>query len=293
MSQPQESASRVRPVDRLFAAYAFASGLSLLFPDRPSVWPLLALAHGFAIVAGLGLLPAKTRLGPVWLRDLYPVLIVPFLYAELPLLNRSVWDGFYFDDTIIAIEGALFGGQPSREWAAALPSLPVSELLHASYLSYYFLIFIPPLYLWFTKQRGAFRAAVFALMLTFFAHYLFFVYFPVQGPRYLFPPPGGVIADGFFYQLAHRALEVGSSQGAAFPSSHVAVGVAQSIVAWRWLPRSAILVTALTIGLALGAIYGGFHYAFDALAGALLGTITTLVAFRIESRRSAGTASEG
>lgn len=282
MIQPQESASRLRPIDRLFAAYAFASGLSLLFPHRPAVWPLLALVHGFAVVAGLGLLPAKFPRVPAWLRDLYPVLMVPFLYAELPLLNRSVWDGFYFDDVIIAIEGALFGGQPSREWAAALPSLPVSELLHVSYLSYYFLIFIPPFYLWSRNQGSAFRAAVFALLLTFFAHYLFFVYFPVQGPRYLFPAPGGVIAEGFFYQLAHRTLEVGSSQGAAFPSSHVAVGVAQSIVAWRWLPRSAILVTALTIGLALGAVYGGFHYAFDALVGAVLGTITTLVAFRVE-----------
>lgn len=274
--------ARSRPVDKLFALYAFLTGLALLFPHRPSVWPLLALAHGFAVVLGLGLLPAWRWRSPAWWRELYPVLIVPFLYAELPLLNRAVWDGHYFDDAIIAIEGAIFFGQPSREWAVALPNLPLSEVLHASYLSYYFLIIVPPVYLWLKRRPGACRGAVFALMLTFFAHYLFFVYFPVQGPRYLFPPPGGVIAEGFFYQLAHRALEAGSSQGAAFPSSHVAVGVAQSIIAWRWFPRAGVLVTALTIGLALGAIYGGFHYAFDAVAGAALGTMATLLAFRIE-----------
>jgi len=275
------TSGRARPVDRLFALYAFLSGLSLLFPHRPSVWPLLAAIHLFVVAACLGWLPGRPWRSPAWLRELYPVLVVPLLYAELPLLNKAVWDGHYFDDAIIAIEGVLFAGQPSREWAAALPNVPLSEILHASYLSYYFLIFVPPVYLWL-RRPSATRAAVFALMLTFFAHYLFLVYFPVQGPRYLFPPPGGAIADGFFYQLAHRALEAGSSQGAAFPSSHVALGVAQSIVAWRWMPRGALLVTLLTIGLALGAIYGGFHYAFDALAGALLGTFTTLLAFRIE-----------
>jgi membrane-associated phospholipid phosphatase len=271
----------VRPVEKLFAIYAFLSGLALLFPHRPRVWPLIAALHILVIVTGSGLVVGRIRL-PVWLRDLYPVLVVPLLYAELPLLNRAVWDGHYFDDLIIDIEGALFGGQPSLEWAAALPSLPISEVLHACYLSYYLLIFGPPLYLWLKGRRQAVRGAVFALMLTFFVHYLFFVYFPVQGPRYLFPPPGGVLADGFVYRLAHAALEAGSSQGAAFPSSHVAVGVAQSLIAWRWMPRAAPLITVVTIGLAIGAIYGGFHYAFDALVGAGLGIATVLVGFRIE-----------
>ncbi len=254
------------------------------------MWPLLALIHFVVALSGFGFSPLARawrwlfshapRLA--WLREWYPILLVPFLYAELPLLNRSVFDGHYFDRRVMALEAVVFGGQPSREWAAAFPNLPISELLHASYLSYYLLIFIPPLILWRLHRPGAFRGAVFALMLTFFVHYLFFVYFPVQGPRYLFPAPGGVIAEGFFYNLAHRALEAGSSQGAAFPSSHVAVGVAQSIVTWRWMPRLGAIVTALTIGLALGAIYGGFHYAIDAGLGAAFGVGTTLLAFRIE-----------
>jgi membrane-associated phospholipid phosphatase len=93
----------------------------------------------------------------------------------------------------------------------------------------------------------------------------------VQGPRYLFDPPGGVIANGFLYQLTHTVLEAGSSQGAAFPSSHVGVSVTQTLLMIRYMPRLAPLIGVLTLGLALGAIYGGFHYAIDAAAGLALG----------------------
>jgi membrane-associated phospholipid phosphatase len=50
------------------------------------------------------------------------------------------------------------------------------------------------------------------------------------------------------------------------------------------LPRLAPVIGVLTIGLALGAIYGGFHYAIDALAGAVLGTIVYLLARPLYAR---------
>jgi len=274
-----------RGIHRLMAMYAVVSGAALLFPHRTAAWPLLAFAHILAALAGMGVPPFRHLFrwlvhrwprASAWLADWYPLLLIPVLYAELPALNLAVHAGAYFDDTIIAWEAALFGGQPSREWAAALPFLPLSEALHASYLSYYFLIYGPPVMLFVMAKRAEFRAAVFALMLTFFVHYLFFVYFPVQGPRYLFPAPGGRIADGFFYGLAHRLLEAGSSQGAAFPSSHVGVATAQICIAWRWLPRAAPWITMLGVGLAVGAVYGGFHYLIDVMAGALFGLLVAV-----------------
>ncbi|MCI0432324.1 MAG: phosphatase PAP2 family protein [Gemmatimonadetes bacterium] len=275
-----DSSVGARPIDRLIAAYALVSGAALVFPHRGGAWPVIALLHGSAALAALrtppfrALFRALSRRWPratAWLGDWYPLLLIPVLYAELPALNLAVHGGAYFDDRVMRWETALFGGQPSREWSAALPLLPLSEALHASYLSYYLLIFGPPLVLYVTAKRAEFQVAVFALMLTFFLHYLFFIFFPVQGPRYLFPAPGGAIANGWFYELAHVVLEAGSSQGAAFPSSHVGVAAAQSWIAWRWLPRIAPLVSVLGLGLAAGAVYGGFHYLTDVIAGALLG----------------------
>src|SRR5690606_30351146 len=209
------------PLDRMFALYLLTAIPALAFAHRPATWPLLLALHAFAVlllwpmpVIGQVMDGAKpdVRRGVRTLLDWAPLLLMPLLYTELAVLNSAIYGGTYFDELIIGWEQTLFGGQPSRGWAAAAPLLWLSEALHAAYLSYYFIIFVPPVLLFRRRDRAEFRAAVFTLMLAFFAHYLFFIYFPVQGPRYLFPAPGGELANGYFYQLAHRILEAGSAQ---------------------------------------------------------------------------------
>jgi membrane-associated phospholipid phosphatase len=284
------------PLDRLFAIYMVIAASALLFPYRPGQWPLLLALHALVVVLFWPLPPlagAVEAAGPATKRvvrataDWAPLLLIPALYTELAVLNRAVHDGRYFDDLIIAAEQAVFGGQPSQDWAVALPSIWLSEPLHAAYLSYYFIIFVPPLLLYLLGRTKEFRFAAFTVMFAFFAHYMFFIFFPVQGPRYLFPPPGGELAGGMFYQVAHRVLEAGSSQGAAFPSSHVGVSVAQTLIVLRFLPRWAPLIALLTLGLALGAVYGGFHYAIDAVAGAVLGVLVFVAAGPLHRRLAA------
>jgi len=259
----------------------------LLFPNRPGAWPVLACLHLVAAAMAFGASPAARAwewLATRWPRatqtfgDWYPLVFIPALYAELAVLNHAVSGGAYFDALIIRWEQAVFRGQPSQTFAGAAPYRWLSEPLHAAYLSYYAIVFVPPLLIYLRRQRAQFQEAVFTVMLAFFAHYLFFVYFPVQGPRYLFPPPGGALADGFAYRLAHLVLESGSSQGSAFPSSHVGVAVAQTAVLLRFLPGLAPVLGVLTVGLGAGAVYGGFHYAIDAAAGLALGTGCALVA---------------
>ena len=286
------------PLDRLFAIYMLAAAPALAFPHRPASWPLLLALHAAVLliawpprVLERALSGAAPRLRTIvrGALDWAPLLLMPLLYTELALLNRSVHGGSYFDGLVIAWEQAIFGGQPSREWAAAMPELWLSEPLHAAYLSYYFIIFVPPVVLFLKRRTTEFRAGVFTLMLAFFAHYLVFIYFPVQGPRYLFPPPGGELAGGFFHQLTHRVLEAGSAQGAAFPSSHVGVSVAQTLIVLRYLPRLMPLFAILTVGLALGAVYGGFHYATDVVAGAAVGAAVFAIALPL-SRALSGRA---
>ncbi|NLG63191.1 MAG: phosphatase PAP2 family protein [Candidatus Cloacimonetes bacterium] len=276
-----------RALDRLFAAYLILSGIALLFPHRPAGWLWIGALHIVAVLVLLRTPPFDALLASLRERaprlaraahDWYALLLIPALYTELAVLNRSVWDGRYFDELIIRLETLFFGGQPSQSLAATLPKIWLSEPLHFAYLSYYLIIFGPPLLLYLRSRTHEFRATTFTLMLTFFAHYLFFVYFPVQGPRYLFPAPLGGIENGTFYQLAHRVLEAGSSQGSAFPSSHVGVSIAQTLCVARFMPRLMVPVALLTVGLAVGAVYGGFHYAIDAVLGAALGALMVLIA---------------
>lgn len=282
-------------MNRLLAGYLVVSGVALFFPLRQPGWPLLALLHLIGIPLILGLPPFDRPVAALkarWPRlqgfvaDWYPLLLIPLLYGELEPLNRAIYDGRYFDELIMHWEALLFGGQPSQALAPTFNALPLSETLHAAYLSYYFIIFGPPLILYLTGRREAFRQVVFAVMFAFFLHYIFFIYFPVQGPRYIFPAPDGVVASGFFYQLAHRILEAGSSQGAAFPSSHVGIAFAQATLAVRYLPRLAPGLFVLATLLALGAIYGGFHYATDAVAGLALGLLAVAIAVPLRRRMS-------
>lgn len=279
-----------RAIRHLFAAYLLLSGVALAFPHRPGAWPVLAAVHvlGIIVLLQLGPYPIAKR----WLEarfpritrvvgDWYTLLLIPALYTELAVLNVAVFHGRYFDATVLRWEAAVFGGQPSRELAQVLPSLALSEFLHAAYLSYYAIIYGPPLYLYLRGRRAAHQQMVFTLMLTFFAHYLFFIYFPVQGPRYLFPAPGGGLAGGGFYNLTHQLLETGSARGAAFPSSHVGVAFAQSAFTWTVLPLVGPLLVVMSSALALGAVYGGFHYAIDVVCGLIFGLLLFACAPRI------------
>lgn len=271
------------PVHLVLGFYFLMSGAALLGPFRPRHWPVLLAVHA-ALAALLSLPPLRAwvlgRLRERWHRAAcvvqawYPFFLVPLLYAEIPHLSRALHGGHYFDAVVMGWDQAWFGGQPSRSWAAAAPWLPLSELLHGAYLSYYLLIFLPPLALYLRGRVREFHAATFFFVLASTLHYLAFVYFPVQGPRYLWPAPdAGGIEKGPLYQLTHVVLQWGSSQGTAFPSGHVEVSVVQTLVCSWLLPGWRLWVGGLTLLLTLGTVYGGFHYGVDAVAGAVLGVV--------------------
>jgi membrane-associated phospholipid phosphatase len=208
-----------------------------------------------------------------------PIVIAPLLYFTLPDLMAG-WAGgevSYRDPLVIRWERWLFGGDPAREMYRSVGSCLVSEPLHLGYLSYYALIFTPPLLLWRLGDREGVERTALALSLAFVASYVVFIAFPVQGPRYLWPGPEGM-CDGPVRELVLLVLDRGSSRGAAFPSSHVAVAVAQALMmTLRRLPAVWVL-WILSATLTVGAVYGGFHYAVDALAGVVVGAAAAWVA---------------
>lgn len=221
-----------------------------------------------------------------------PLVAIPLLYAELPYL-MDVLGAPYGDPLVQRWEGALWNGQPSRTLARTAPWRWLSESLHLAYLSYYAIIYVPLALLWRRSRasrkdpgelwiaRGypaaAFGEASTAVMLTFIVCFVVFVAFPVQGPRYLWTADA---PDGPVRRVVLAILEQGSSRGAAFPSSHMAVAVVQSLMALRWRVPGRSLVAVLTAALGVGAVYGGFHYAIDMVAGAIAGVLVFLAVSR-------------
>jgi membrane-associated phospholipid phosphatase len=153
----------------------------------------------------------------------------------------------------------------------------LSEGLHLAYLSYYLIIYAPALVFWM-RDRRTFANLALAVSVAMVTCFVVFTLFPVAGPRYSAPPTGG--DSGPIRHLTLSILERGSSRGTAFPSSHVAIA---SAIAWSSIRRipalgwSLVLLSAL---LAVGAVYGGFHYGIDVVFGAVVGGVSSLVAHR-------------
>jgi len=272
---------------KLLAVYLTATGALLLVGhSRVSA---TAIALHFAI---LGFIAATTvsPAMPAPLRLWAPLIVLLFLYTEIPQLIQAAGHTRQFDEVVMRWELTVFHTQPALRWAAIWPSRPLSELLHASYLSYYGIIVAVPLALHLTGRRAEFDEAMFVLMLTFTVCFVWYVAFPVAGPRYFWPSPAHA-ASGPMRAAAVWLLEARSSRGTAFPSSHVAVSVTQSILAVRYFRTRGIAIGIVTIGLALGAIYGGFHYAVDIIAGALLGAVVCILGLKATNElRSRGQA---
>lgn len=245
-------------------------------------WSTVYVGGVLAHVGVLAAVAAATWLPgvPRWLRAWVPLLTLLFLYAEMPLLLRAAGHVDFYDNTVLSWEARLFNGQPAADWAGRWPSRGLSELLHAAYLTYYPIIFAVPVILWVRGRLDEYTEAVFALMLTFIACFVWYLFFPVAGPRYLWLSPVGAV-EGPMRSLATWLLQARSSRGTAFPSSHVAVATAQAILGIRYFGWRGAIVGVLTAGLGLGAVYGGFHYAVDVLAGAVLGIMVTVGALLV------------
>jgi membrane-associated phospholipid phosphatase len=278
------SSESLRPVDYLLLGYLSLVSIVAVVraPAEPGCWWLL-LAHALFLV--LLFLLTRPGLGPVGraIREIYPLILLAGLYAELDVLN-GVGTRPVYDALVQRWEVALFGTQVSMAWWQSAPSRFWSTVLHAAYFSYYFIVLVPALYFVWRRQTEAVRHFVLSVMTVFILCYLVFIFFPVAGPYYQFPPPPAWFTDNLPARLVYATLASGSSYGAAFPSSHVAATVAAAIAAYRGSRRLGLLLVLPTILLTAGVVYCQMHYAVDAAAGLAVGFA---VAWALRARRSA------
>jgi membrane-associated phospholipid phosphatase len=114
--------------------------------------------------------------------------------------------------------------------------------------------------------------------------YVLFPLFPLTPPRELFHDlPGPQGASGLrglnHWLLSHYA--VGAS---LFPSGHVAAATAAGLAIRRYAPRAGLVFLFVAASIALATIYGRYHYAADALAGAVVGVAAYAVSCYLARR---------
>jgi hypothetical protein len=280
-----EGWSGLTPVDRWTLGYSVVVAALIVWRVRGEQLLVFLAVH--ALLAALALLMPRARQGgPVgrFLGDWYPLLLLTALYTEVGLVNLG--DGRAYDRLALTWEHALLGFQPAREWIRSNHSVWLSWVLHLGYLAYYPITLAGPLALWAMGQRDAMLRATTTIVATFYVCYAIYLVFPVVGPRHVFAAVDNAASQTAIAQLTARFLDHVAAWGAAFPSSHVAVSAAATLAAFReWRALGWALVVPTTL-LALGSVYGQFHYAVDALAGVGVGAMVAVGA-RLASARGA------
>ena len=221
--------------------------------------------------------------------------LLSWWYPDTYEINRMLPN---LDHVFAQWEQSLFGCQPALLFAEAIPSPVFSELMDLGYASYYPMIAAVALFYFLCRYRE-FERCAFIIMAGFFLYYVIFILVPVVGPTFYYravgvediargvfpnlhgyfnlhqeclPSPGYV--DGIFYQLVEDAKEAGERPTAAFPSSHVGVSTILMWLAWHARNRRLLLcMLPFYVLLCLATVYIQAHYAIDAIAGLLTGTL--------------------
>ena len=257
-----------------------------------------------ALYAVYRMLPCRlTRLARIGVQ----LAFLSWWYPDTYELNRMLPN---LDHVFATWEQQLFGCQPALLFSQLTAHLPTlvsnifSELMDLGYASYYPMIATVIIYYFFFRYKE-FQRAAFIVLAAFFIFYVVFIVVPVTGPTFYYqavgvdnvaqgifpnlgsyfnlhqecmPSPG--YTDGIFYHLVENAKAAGERPTAAFPSSHVGISTILMFLAWHTRERRLFFVLLpFFVLLCFSTVYIQAHYAIDAFAGLLSGTIIYYVLF--------------
>ncbi len=278
---------RLNDADRLLVGYTLGVAFlaAIAGRDDPSQ---LALGGLHVTIAGFAVALARldsrrAGSGWSWLHRWLPVLALPWLYDAAGRLRHLVV-ARDLDAWIARADTLVFPGR----WylAGARWPLPVLELAHAVYFSYYLLLFVPALVAE-RRQRFAVDLYLRALSATLLAHYALNFLLPVAGPlaeRSRAMPEGAL-----FLPLMNAIYLAFDRGGLAFPSTHVAASV---VAGWfagrRFFPRAGAGFTVWAAAISASTVICGYHYPIDVVAGLVTGGACLAVALRAERPQAAG-----
>ncbi len=119
------------------------------------------------------------------------------------------------------------------------------------------------------------------VLLALFTCYALFPLFPSTPPRLLFHDLPGPAVAPLFRKVNFWILGRYGIQSSVFPSGHVAAVTATALAVRAHWPRVGIVFAIAAVSITLATVVGRYHYAADAVAGALIGVAAFLVSSRV------------
>jgi membrane-associated phospholipid phosphatase len=278
----------------VFASWVFPVSLD----ERLAILLLNGMAIGALVLLSRRAYPPTSAF--LVLRDWLPCVLIVLAYREsglflMPDITHR-WDNLF-----IIWDRALLGSS----WFKSVATAGSPWLGHAMELAYLLVYPFVPLgfaAVYFGRDRSgdagvrASRSADrywTAVLLAVLASYALFPFFPLTPPRLLFhdlpggADPAGSAALPLLRQLNFWILGHYSVQACIFPSGHVAGAVATALAVRRERPRLGIVFLFAAALIAVSTVFGRYHYAADALAGAAVGLAAFLLSSFLPASSSA------
>ncbi len=240
------------------------------------VWNALAIA---AILAA----SRKQHGGTFWqfAHDWLPAIFFITAFEEvsfLSLIVRGAWQNAH----LIALESALVP-VASSEWMYRFNSAWGSEMLEFGYFTFYPIYPVLGGVFWARRHRAqltcTFRSFTDSLSVGYALCYATYLLFPTRSPSHngrLLPVAAPSAEGGPFHFLVRLIQSRAGVHGNAFPSAHIMLACVALVFAFRYVPRIAPVLLICVLLMCVGAVYDGYHYVVDVLAGAALGIVVGL-----------------
>ncbi len=197
-------------------------------------------------------------------------------FTECIWLSQLMFNGASFDAFFANLDFRIFGFQPAIQFPRYFQEYRiVNEMFFFSYFFYYALVSTGVWILFIRKHYQIAVRVLFIISISFFTMYVWFIFFPVQGPKYFFPELHAIWYSnfrGFFFtNIVKGVFNNTNLGGAAFPSSHVALSLIAFILNWKYNRYLIPVYLPLTILLFVSTVYLYAHYFVDIPAGILTG----------------------
>jgi hypothetical protein len=215
----------------------------------------------------------QPQFGAAVVRDWLPALLMPMVYWQAGWSSGKVNKSF--QTSLQLLDCKLLSGwlprlaKPNYRWVVAC--------LELAYLSCYVLVpmGLAVLYLNRLQHHSADYWSV--VLLATYPCYAFTAFFPTQPPRLVeinsANSPRGKMRQFNLWIVGRVSTEMNT-----FPSAHVTATLSSSLVLLQFVPSAGVVFVLVSIGIALGAVLGRYHYAADVVLAAAF----TLTVYAVE-----------
>ena len=226
-----------------------------------------------------------------WVRAFYPQAMYVVFFTQCMRLGLIFHADSTFDRPIAMLEELIFHGRPVMDVFNAIPKFPaLNELAFFGYFSFYLFLTVPWWILYFRGKKPEARTALFSVSAAFGLLYFWYIVFPVAGPKFYYPELYSVWYEpfhgGVFTWFMKHMFSPATTEGAAFPSSHVAIGLLSLLLTLRYNRTLGLWLVPFYVLLVFSTIYLYTHYVVDVIAGLAAGlvffrTMPALYAFSV------------